>query len=328
MNKVKKIKHLIRLKMVNVIPAQGWKLLQKINLIFFHWSEREHKEKLGKKNPEKIFYVIRSSGKEEGLLSYYLRTLELVYSACKKGYIPFVDNQNYRTQYSMDKKIKGTKNAWEYYFEQPCEYTLDEIYQSKNVIFSGWNLSRKEKYLKKIEFNSDKERVEFIERYLDVKPYIKEIVEQQMSQWKADAVLGVFLRGTDYVALKPKGHPIQPSVDEIDTEITNFIKKFRVDKIFLATEDASIFNFFKEKYGEKIISSDYNFIENYDGKDYLVNYKEKKDMYEDGLNYLVKMLCLAQCDYLISSLASGSIYAILKNQGLYKEKIVYDKGVY
>ncbi|MBQ6973020.1 MAG: hypothetical protein IJP86_11790 [Synergistaceae bacterium] len=51
-------------------------------------------------------------------------------------------------------------------------------------------------------------------------------------------------------------------------------------------------------------------------------------MYKFGLDYLVKMLCLARCRCLIASSTAGSTFARLVNNGKYAEDYVFDLGVY
>ncbi len=116
-------------------------IFRKINLILFHWDKRRQDKSFGNLNPSVKFYVIRSSGADEGLLSLYLGRLKEIHRCIHEGFIPIIDWENYKTQYNVDFPVNGTKNAWEYYFEQPCGYSLEEVYKSKNVRLSGWSLS-------------------------------------------------------------------------------------------------------------------------------------------------------------------------------------------
>lgn len=112
-----------------------------VNFALFHWKDRQQDKTFGTLNPDKKFFVIRSDNTYQGLLSLYLGELERIYRCFQEGFIPVVDWQNYKTQYNVDFPVNGTTNAWEYYFEQPCTYTLEEVYHSTNVRLSGWNLT-------------------------------------------------------------------------------------------------------------------------------------------------------------------------------------------
>jgi hypothetical protein len=92
------------------------------------------KRHYGKLYPEKTFYVIRRPEPGAGLFSNFHWALGHIIYAQKEKYIPIVDMKNYKTYYNEIESINGSKNAWEYYFEQPSSYTLEQVYKSKNVI--------------------------------------------------------------------------------------------------------------------------------------------------------------------------------------------------
>ena len=91
----------------------------------------------------KKYYIIRRSELGAGFFSNYLWVLGHVVFAQKLGYIPVVDMENYPTLYSEDVPVKGIYNAWNYYFENIEEASLEEAYQSKKYVLA------RIKYLKK-----------------------------------------------------------------------------------------------------------------------------------------------------------------------------------
>jgi hypothetical protein len=42
--------------------------------------------------------------------------------------------KNYPPLFNEQKVFNGTLNAWEYYFNQPTNHTLEDAYSGKNVI--------------------------------------------------------------------------------------------------------------------------------------------------------------------------------------------------
>ena len=87
----------------------------------------------GKLNPDKIFYIIqRHPG--YGLFSNVAFVINHLKVAKDYGFTPVVDMENYTTVYNEKKKVCNTFNAWEYYFEQTSNFTLEEVYNSKNFI--------------------------------------------------------------------------------------------------------------------------------------------------------------------------------------------------
>lgn len=280
------------------------KLLIYTNLFLFHRNNRRRVIHPGNIDPDKYYYVIRPNGKAEGLLSCWFGVLYRITWAYENGYIPYVDfSGDYKDycQYYVDRKVAGTNNAWEYYFTQPTVLSREELYQKKNVILGGWKLGKEEtckdhritsKYVKLI-----KER-----------NHIKKIVDQKENAlFSNDKVLGVFIRGTDYVSIRPKNHPVQPSVFEMIEKVNEVVERFNINKIYLVTEDKSYYTELKAVFGDKILTLYDTYVEYKEGE--LLQELLEDDPYERGLHYLVRVLLLNRCRFLVSSVASGSKFA-------------------
>ncbi len=299
-----------------------------LNRIFFHWDKRQQFKSFGKLNPDKKFFVLRSDGLHDGLLAMYITRLRMIEKLINSGYIPIVDFENYPTQYTMSEPINGTRNVWEYYFEQPCEFKLSEVYNSKNVYLSGWKLSDDPTKIPDINYNDGYSYEIF--KHAPIKKYILDMAGELIKNNNINEMAGVFLRGTDYTHLKPAGHAIQPAQETVADKLDEFINKFEINKIFLATEDEKIYNYFVKRYGEKIFTTDddRNLIKNYSGQNFLTSEINSFNKYKFGLDYLVKMICLSKCKCLIASKAAGSFFASLYNGGKYSDKYIFDLGVY
>ena len=50
-------------------------------------------------------------------------------------------------------------------------------------------------------------------------------------------ILGVLLRGTDFIAMKPHKHPIPPKIEDVIKDVKLLDNKNKYNWIFLATED-------------------------------------------------------------------------------------------
>lgn len=295
-----------------------------VNLALFHWDKRQREKSFGELNPTKKFCVIRSSGRDEGLLSLYLGRLIQIQELKDRGYIPIVDYQNYATQYNVDFPVNGTLNAWEYYFEQPCEYKLEEVYRSRNVTLSGWKFFQAWGAHRGVRRNVTLEMM----RNAPVKQYIFDIAREKVREDGIGEMIGVLIRGTDYTRLRPEGHPVSPAPEQVAEKLDDFLERYGRRKIFLATEDAEIYDYFKAKYGEMIYTSDDNLIRNYSGRDYIANEIMAENKYKFGLDYLVKMICLSECKYLIASKTAGTEFARLLNSGRYTDEYVFELGEY
>ena len=117
----------------------------------------------GKKNKDKIFYVIqRKIG--GGFFSNVLFVLNHLALSEKFNFIPVIDMQNFEGFYNEKYKINNTLNSWEYYFEQPTKFSLDEVYKSKNVIITNNKTFHNYKYRAK-------------DKHLDLKKVFKKYVK-------------------------------------------------------------------------------------------------------------------------------------------------------
>ena len=103
----------------------------------------------GDLNPDKVFYVIRRYP-GTGLFSNLAYVMNHIQIANRMGFIPVVDMKNYPTVYNEKKKIFGTYNSWEYYFEKLSNFTFDEVYKSKNILMTDNKFYRDKEFKNKI----------------------------------------------------------------------------------------------------------------------------------------------------------------------------------
>ena len=66
------------------------------------------------------------------------------------------------------------------------------------------------------------------------------MVSKEVRDLKIEECIGVYVRGTDYVKLKPPGEYVQPDVGQMIPVIEKFREKYN-KKIFLVTEDYDIY---------------------------------------------------------------------------------------
>lgn len=299
-------------------------------------KEMQKKCSFGNLNSDKIFYVVRPrTDRTEGLMSLFINVVKNIYYVRENGYIPVVDFENYHTQY--DDVVGEKRNSWEFFFTQPSNYSLNEIYQSKNVILSGLEIQwyRPTLFEKKYDDKSLKLLHDFLFNQIDFSIEVKKNVKLELERLQMDCshTIGLYLRGTDYTALKPAGHQIQPTVEQAVRVVDDFIKKYQVDKIFLVTEDGNIYKKIKEVYKDRcIIVSFDSFVESYDGKNFLSHDKSIDELnsspYKRGLMYLVKLLILSKCAYFIGGDTMGSWATMIFAGNGYRDRYVFDLGVY
>jgi len=298
-------------------------------------KQKEKKTSYGSENPDKIFYVTGVVEQRSGLFWMLLFNLHRIAYALKKGWIPIVDWQNQPNQY-LENIDLHKENAWEYYFEQPCNYNLVSIIHSKNIIRGNGPLS-----IDRLILDC------YLETNDEYFPYIKKIFKQYVrfnaftrnyieNEYKTileskDNVLGVLCRGTDYARLKPVGHPVQPEPEKVIKKAKEVMTDKQLDYIYLATEDQDIYELFRKEFGDKLITNKQDrFTKREMAKEqylYQIKHDREKDKYLLGLEYLSSMYLLSKCNSFIGGRTRGATGVLLMTNG-FDYQYIWNLGIY
>jgi hypothetical protein len=264
--------------------------------------EKDITYNFGEKNKNKIFYVInRSPG--AGFFSNLTFVLNHMEYAKKKKFIPIIDMQNFPTIYNENKKIFNSLNAWDYYFKKINKYKLSEVYKSYKVIFST-NYLKDDMYG---DISDNKNFIRFKKKikirnsyYNEAKSFIKKRIK------KDKKIIGVHLRGTTYKIAKNHPYPIPKKM--MLNILNQVVKKEKVDKIFLCTEEKEYQSYFKKKLGNKLITFNSFRTEKVDAFNF---YPRRKHRFNLGKEILIESIILSNCDILIyvnSNVIEGSLF--------------------
>lgn len=300
-----------------------------LNDLYTRWKWRQRKVSYGSEYPDLTFFVIRRAYCKVGLFSYVMTGMGLVDYAVKMGYIPVIDLQNGRNTYLDDAKI-GKENAWEYYFKQPCGYSLKDIDKAQNVILSSGLITEENDY-PDFRITENEELFtrwhEVFQKYFHVSDEIMEEFQELRQRYLGkQKVLGILARGTDYVASKPKGHPVQPSVEQMIQKAEEVMEAYSCEKIYLATEDADIYAGLKAHFGELLVAPDTDRYTT--GEDQNINdLRANQDKFVKGKEYLLSMMLLAECSCLVAGNVGGTHGALLMSKG-YEYRYIFNLGNY
>jgi hypothetical protein len=293
-------------------------------------KNEECKKCFGNANPELTFYVIRIQPPGAGLFANFNWVLSHVAYALEKGYMPVVDMENYQTFFNETTPINGTYNAWEYYFNQPTQYTLSDAYKSKNVILSDARYY----FGDKICPFFGEEQIHFvntiINKYLRFNDKTLEYINNQQCLIFKDFkdILGVKHRGTDYNGGAYHNHSNLPSVDAIITKTKELFAKWDMKYVYLSTEEAGAVNKFRDVWGDNLIMTNIPRIEKYErrmGQSSQISFGRENDNYQKGLDYIVDTILLSRCDALIAAGNNGTLAAIEFNGNRYKYKYILER---
>ncbi len=253
----------------------------------------------GKKNSDKIFYVIWLN-LGSGFFSNLSAVLCHLKIADSLGMIPVIDFQNFGTLYNEKVPINGTNNAWEYYFEPVTQFSLDEVYNSKNVFFCSGSYPSSMSYsITTIDGLYD----EIYKKYIFLKSHVEDSLKKYSKLFK-QRVLGVHFRGKEQ-NLSPR-HSFAPTEKQMIKCTNEIIGKYDIDKIFLVTEEQKYLDLFVNIYGEKVFYTDsfrcYGF-NSYNLK------PRKKHRYLLGLEVLIDAQLLSMCSGILCGDSNVSEYA-------------------
>lgn len=152
---------------------------------------------------------------------------------------------------------------------------------------------------------------------------------------KADGkILGVCCRGTDFLTLKPKGHPIQPTVEQVIEKVRQFLEKSGYRNIYVTSEEYRIIKIFEEAFPGRILTNekkyyDELFYEN-DSITHIsqIAFDREDDRYIRGIEYFSSVYILSRCNAIIGGNCGATRSALYMNDLKYEEKYIFDLGLY
>ena len=277
------------------------------------------------------FIIIRKNRYGCGLFGYFISFLGCIQIFISKGYIPIIDLSSLPNIFNGYNIISEDINPWELFFDQPFGYTLINVKQKvKKVKYYECNLPPSKRPNSYSIFINDIQRYFWNNIAKNYMPVKKEIINDankiRIKLLKSSRnVLGVLIRGTDYLAMRPKNHPKQPDSKLVIRDIKIMKKNNKYEYIFLATEDDIIRSIFIKQFGDilKFIKPIIKIEYNYKNKNFLAFNRNIRGNIKYLKNYLLSIIILSQCIDIICSRTSGSIGVFILTKGFRNKKIYY-----
>ena len=301
--------------------------------------ERKH---FGKKNKDKVFYVIRTDSKQKwGICTTYMFVLNNIKYAVEHKWIPVVDYKNYYLATIQDIDKRGKENAWNYFFEDLVpEYSLDEVYESYNVILGplrGQPYGSMD-WSQDLKFYDDcySEYFRLANKYIRFNETLinkaEEIYKKMFPQ--KEKVLGVTIRAGSYWGYITqhstwKNHRKGKSLQECIHHITDDMKELNVHSFFLSCDDEYYTSIIKENFGDHCLY--YNRVRHAFFKNNgMLNTKVedidgpviKCGFTKQNLDYAIEVLLLSKCDYLLGINGGASVATHFIKGEPYEESIM------
>lgn len=152
---------------------------------------------------------------------------------------------------------------------------------------------------------------------LKVKPALMEEISAVRQKLFApnDRVLGVYLRGTDYIFNRPHGHPIPPPIEFAVSTVIAKLQDWKCNKIFFSTEDKNNLQIFKNVFKDLCVTIDREYIDYTPGNiapHSRIN--RPNDHFLQGKEYLTEMIILTTCTSLVTSRCSGACSVMMLSE--------------
>ena len=145
--------------------------------------------------------------------------------------------------------------------------------------------------------------------------------------------LGVICRGTDYVKLKPMGHPVQPTPEQVIARAKVLLDQYQLERVYLATEEYAIYEKFEKAFpGLILVNKRQYYDEVFNNHDmtyvYEVQFDREDDLYLKGLEYLSSLQLLSRCNVLLGGNCGGACAALYMNNRKYEHVELFNLGLY
>ena len=155
--------------------------------------------------------------------------------------------------------------------------------------------------------------------------------------FKDEKVLGVMIRGTDYITSGMTGDRIMASPQQMAPLVHEWVKEYGFERVFLATEDEDALEYMRGKFGHKLVALSQERLKQSDLRknEILSDYeKEHADgMYEEKLedttvNYFYALYMLSRCDsFICSGRCNGADIVMSFNNGRFSHFYKFAVGV-
>ena len=172
------------------------------------------------------------------------------------------------------------------------------------------------------------------EKYIRFQPHVLQTLKEKEieifgaeRQCRTERILGVLARGTDYTGLKPYYNPIQPDLAQLTGTIDDYCVKYSCDKVYVATEDAEVIEYFEKIYGNRLLHTDQKRVSKvttylYENREFI-----DRDPFERGIEYLTSIYLLSQCNGLIAGRTTGTVGTCIMADN-YEFKYIFSLGRY
>ena len=213
------------------------------------------------------------------------------------------------------------------YFVLECR--VDEATDDNTLIVPSFMALSKIKFLKGISHSIDESIL--------TREFKAQMDEYYDDVFGNEKVLGVMIRGTDYITSGMTGDRIMATPRQMAPLVHEWLEEYGFEKIFLATEDEDALCYMRGEFGHKLVALSQERVKMSDLRqnEILSDYeKEHADgMYEEKLedttvNYFYALYMLSRCDsFICSGRCNGADIVSSFNNGRFSHYYKFAVGV-
>lgn len=236
--------------------------------------------------------------------------------------------------YLDTKKVLGTNNVWEYYFEQVSEYGLSDLDSGKFRIF------RSETHHPVL---SEVNNGEWYRSLWDKYVRLNETTETHIHTWCEDLglgprTLGVHVRSGDMRTFP--GHPFPPTLDQLIGAVRETFEGGDFEDIYVAAQDHASVRSLRQHFGSRIIesaswkwssradshSSPFSQSSPFSKRGVAVQNSRAQHRYLLGLEALGDCFLLSQCGALVSGNSNVAHWSMILSESGAKKWVKLSNG--
>ena len=260
-------------------------------------------------------YVIYRDNLGCGFWSNFSCVLQGLDHAEQAGLIPVVDMERYPTRYHEDDDWLGTRNAWEYFFEQPAGLSLNDALLLDPTDNQGCTVGRfLSIHLVAPSDELTRRARKLLKKYIRIKPHVMAIADALMAPGVHENTLGVHVRGTDMRGGQAILHAVSSTRATYLDQAAQLDRARAFSKIFLASDERETVEMFQQHFGSRLITNDCHRTSAGDvpseGYEWLFRPQRERHRYLLGLEVLVDALLLSRCGHMLCGISNVSQSAI------------------
>lgn len=262
-------------------------------------------------------YVIwRTPG--AGFFSIVASTLARFHLAEQSEAVPVVDLESPSSVYQEIEPINGTRNVWEYYFDQPGPRSLSEVEETALTNDGAWPKGYP------YDLSGSPVYHEMWNKYVVLNSVTAEFISRSRKDTGiSPKSLAVHFRGQEMRTAK--GHRYPPTINQVHKAIEWSLENYDFDEIFLVTEAQQYVDAFSKKWGKRINPSP-SFRLRHKNSYTLSPPPRSRHRYLLGLEALRDAVLMGECAGLICGRSNLSEAAIMLAAGAHQPLVKISQG--